>query len=228
MALATWWHGDYLPPLPKIMNFHASLSDDAALLAQMAHLSVEEVQTRLLQAHRPYIAWLDDVPVAYGWVATQTAHVGELDLTITLPVRTRYLWDFATLPAWRGRGIYPRLLQAILTAEADDKEQFWIIAAPENHASSAGIAKAGFRSVAHLSFQREGQPRLIPIEDESRVSAAEALLRVPQLEANAVVTPCWCCAIDANKTGKTLTDISCWTELTSEDLTLGTCDCGKR
>src|SRR5690554_1102890 len=114
MALATWWRGDDLPALTPLQDFTAGPTDDAGLLARLAALEIAEVQRRLDEGHRPYVAWLGGEPVAYGWVATHTAEVGELDVVITLPQGECYLWDFATLPAWRGRGIYPRLLQAIL------------------------------------------------------------------------------------------------------------------
>ncbi|MBI1282519.1 MAG: GNAT family N-acetyltransferase [Anaerolineaceae bacterium] len=227
MALATWWQGDDIPLLSPITNFDARPSDDAVLLARLAKLDVENVQTRLCEGHVPYIAWLDDMPVAYGWVATQTAHIGELDLHITLSVRSRYLWDFATLPDWRGRGIYPHLLQAILTAESSDAEQFWIIAAPENRASGVGIAKAGFQNVANLSFQHEGEARLIPVGNRERIDEAQSLLQTPLLDTDDLTAPCWHCVMDAQKTEAALTDISCWENPSVEYLALSDCDCSQ-
>jgi ribosomal protein S18 acetylase RimI-like enzyme len=227
MALATWWQGDAMPLLPPITNFDVRPSDDAVLLARLAKLDVESVQTRLRVGHVPYVAWLDDTPVAYGWVATQTAHIGELDLHITLPQESRYLWDFATLPAWRGRGIYPHLLQAILTAEKARVEQFWIIAAPENRASSVGIVKAGFQNVANLTFQHDGQATLIPADKRDRIQAAVSLLNVSLLEANELTAPCWHCVMDAQTAGAAMSDISCWENPSDEYLALSACDCSQ-
>ncbi len=227
MALATWWQGDDMPLLSSITNFYACPSDDAARVARLAKLDLESVQTRLHDGHVPYIAWLGDMPVAYGWVATQTAHIGELDLHITLPVQSRYLWDFATLPAWRGRGIYPHLLQAILTAEKSSAEQFWIIAAPENRASSVGISRAGFQNVANLIFQHEGEARLIPVDKSDRIHAAQSLLQIPLPDTDELTAPCWHCVIDVHKTGADMTDISCWENPSVEYLALTACDCSQ-
>ncbi len=227
MALATWWQGDAMPLLSPITNFYAFPSDNAALLARLAKLDVESVQTRLREGHIPYIAWLDDTPVAYGWVATQTAYIGELDLHITLTEQSRYLWDFATLPVWRGRGIYPHLLQAILTAEKSNAEQFWIIAAPENRASSVGISKAGFRNVANLIFQHQGQPRLIPVDKSDRIHAAQSLLQIPLLDNDELTAPCWHCVMNAQKTGANLSDVSCWEKPSDEYLAFSACDCSQ-
>lgn len=227
MAFATWWRRDHLPALAPLPTFFTGPTEDIALLAQLARLEHAEVHRRLDQGHRPYIAWLADQPTAYGWVATQTAEIGELELTIRLLRSQRYLWDFATLPAWRGRGIYPRLLQAILATEPVEAEHFWIIAAPENRASFAGIAKAGFTSIAHLSFQRAGQPGLVAIESNERVAAAAALLQVPVIEAEPQValSPCWHCAIDARQEGQTPIDVACWPESSFAELAAATCQC---
>jgi GNAT superfamily N-acetyltransferase len=227
MAFATWWRGDHLPAFPPLKDFSASPSDDTGMLAALTNLEVAEVQRRLDEGHRPYVARLDDQPVAYGWIATQKAHVGELDLTITLSRANRYLWDFATLPLWRGKGIYPRLLQAILAMEPATVEQFWIIAAPENRASSAGISKAGFTSIAHLSFQRQGEPGLAPIAGSERVAAAAALLQVPVLAADPQLTlsPCWHCAMDARQDGRDMAEVACWPAPLRVDMQAIACHC---
>jgi hypothetical protein len=85
--------------------------------------------------------------VAYGWVAAGEASIGELTISFGMAAQDRYLWDFQTLPQWRGLRIYPRLLQGIMRHAALEDGRFWIINAPENVASAKGIGKAGFRVV---------------------------------------------------------------------------------
>jgi hypothetical protein len=46
-------------------------------------------------------------------------------------------------PEWQGYGIYPRLLQHILMQQSSTVERIWIIHAPENSPSGAGMTKAG-------------------------------------------------------------------------------------
>jgi GNAT superfamily N-acetyltransferase len=128
--------------------------------------------------------------VAYGWVATRTAAMGELGVKLTLTPSDRYLWDFATLPAWQGRGLYPQLLQAILQQESD-ADRFWIIYAPENLPSGAGMHKAGFTLAAELSFDAGYQVRLALLGTYERARAAAELLGVPLVEQE--LAPCWCC-----------------------------------
>ena len=116
---------------------------------------------------------------------------GRLVAVITIPPGERYLWNFVTLKAFRGLGIYPRLLQAIVRAESATAEKFWIAYAPENHASGAGIGKAGFVPVAELSFDRAQRPAL----QSMRTGGAEEASRMIGLPiATESLTKCWRCA----------------------------------
>jgi GNAT superfamily N-acetyltransferase len=155
-------------------------------MARLSALSNEEVCGRMEQGHRLYVARMGDEPVGYGWCATRGAEIGELDMRIRFPASERYLWDFATLPEWRGRGVYPRLLQAILADDAD-AEYFWIGHTPENVASRRGILRAGFTALGELRFLPGGGVGLEPDGDLGsdrlleRAAAGAAVLGVPLL-----------------------------------------------
>ncbi len=191
MALATWWRSDALPSMPVLPGFHAATTNDDSMLAELNRISIEEVRARRQNGHRPYLGYLDGMPVAYGWVATRAASIGELDVTLRLMPADRYLWDFATLPAWQGRGLYPRLLQAILRQESQVAERFWIIYAPENLPSGAGMRKAGFTLAAELSFDAKHQVRLTALGAHERARVAAELLGVPLIDDQ--LAPCWYC-----------------------------------
>jgi GNAT superfamily N-acetyltransferase len=182
---------------------------DACVLHPLTGLTAEEIEACLGAGHRAYVARLDGTPVAYGWVATLAAAIGELDVSFDLTPGDRYLWDFATLSAWRGHGLYPRLLQEILRQEGEDGPHFWIINAPENRASAAGIAKAGFSPVSDLAF---GADRRVASHGPptERAQLGAALLGVPLLEAvrdGRVLSPCWRCVVAATQTAA---GASCW------------------
>jgi GNAT superfamily N-acetyltransferase len=201
MALATWWSGDPLPTLPPLPTFRAAVTTDIPLLARLAALDPAEVAARIAENHRPYLARLSEKPVAYGWVAGAGATIGELGVAFTLPRGDRYLWDFATLPDWRGRGIYPHLLHGIIAAEsAMGATRLWIIHAPENPASARGIVKAGFAPVGDLSFRATGGAGFRPFADPLRAGVGAALLGVPLLGEDAdplePLAHCWHCAIE--------------------------------
>ena len=189
MALATWWASDPLMDLTPLSNFQVRLATDDAQLATINHITVSEVAQRRRDGHLPYVGYMDETAVTYGWVATRQASIGELNLVFSITADSRYLWDFATLPAWQGRGLYPRLLQGIVQAER--AERFWILHAPENLPSGAGMQKAGFQAVGQLSFQRNNSLGLLPVGNPERARIGADLLGVALIEDG--LSPCWRC-----------------------------------
>ncbi|HCI80474.1 MAG TPA: N-acetyltransferase, partial [Ktedonobacter sp.] len=125
MPFGTWWRGDSLPKLAPLPTFSANTSNDIPLLSQLAHLTEQEVQNRIQKGNRPYIAFMGETATAYGWVATRMSGIAELQFSFDIPSGNLYLWDFLTLPQWRGQGIYPHLLQAIIEQE-HATQRFWI------------------------------------------------------------------------------------------------------
>ena len=185
--------GPDLAPLPGLA---VRRETDAGVMAALQGRSASELMDRFAAGHRAYVALLDDEPAAFGWVATRRATIGELGATFEIPARERYLWNFVTLRAHRGKGIYPRLVDAIVRAERDEAERFWIAYAPENHASGAGIRKAGFSAVAELSFDAMGKPAVASRAPGGAASAAR-VLGLP-LAAHGL-SRCWRCARAASQ-----------------------------
>ena len=149
MPFATWWRGDPLPALPPVPSLSARRVTRWDEAQRVTGLTENRVVRRYQDGHRLFAAFLDDEPVAYGWAAKVTGGIDELDFSFTLPSGNCYLWDFVTRPAWRGRGIYPHLLQTIVQEE-DTASRFWIGYEAHNAASARGIAKAGFSIVGDL------------------------------------------------------------------------------
>ena len=197
MSFATRHRDDRMPSLSELPALSVSRETSAALMATLQGRSAEQMQRRFDDGHRAYVARFNGEPAAWGWVATRTADIGELGTAFTIPDGERYLWNFVTLPAFRGMGIYPRLLQAIVRAESRDAERFWIGYAPENHASGSGIAKAGFHALAEMSFDANGRPALRSLLPGGATLASRVLgLR----ETSEALTPCWKC-VRAGRSG---------------------------
>jgi RimJ/RimL family protein N-acetyltransferase len=209
MSLATFWMEDAFPAISSLPGFTAGPALDWHELAEINQLSHGEVIDRRMNGHRPYIARINGQPVAYGWLATSKVSIGELNINVELSPDDRYLWDFATLPDWQGRGLYPRLLQSILEQEIQNAKRFWIIHAPENLPSGAGMSKAGFEFVGQLSFTLNGKVGLAPYSDSTeRARIGADLLQVPIIES--ILAPCWNCGeIVAKQPDKADAD-SCW------------------
>jgi ribosomal protein S18 acetylase RimI-like enzyme len=190
MPFALRHRSDPTPALAPLTGLVVRRMHDATVMATLQRRAESDMQRRFDAGHRAYVALLHDVPAAFGWVATQSAEIGELRSTFGIPRGERYLWNFVTLEQYRGLGIYPRLVDAIVRAESREAEQFWIAYAPENHASGLGIRKAGFTALAELSFDGEGRPAL-----RSMIAGgARVVSRLIGLhEASDALTPCWRC-----------------------------------
>lgn len=180
-----WWRGDPLPELEPLDGFSLRAVTDQDLLAAISDLNPEDVTRRLRDGHQPYLAVVDGQPAAYGWSAHRQAEIGELGLTFQLPEGNRYLWDFVTLPDWRGKGIYPRMLQGIIQSERDEAERFWIGHDLENEASARGIEKAGIPVVGEV-WIGEGGPVLVARQPRKRAEVAAWLLDLPFAEPESV------------------------------------------
>jgi hypothetical protein len=176
-----WWRGDRLPELPPLAGLAIEAVEDEAVIASATGRDAEAVRARIEQGHRPYLACLAGVPVAYGWSATREAEIGGIEIAFTIPAGNRYLWDFVTEPAQRGRGLYPRRLLAILARESAEADRFWIGHDRENDASARGILRAGFGRVGALHALHGGWA-LLPAGPPERARAGARLLGVDLLE----------------------------------------------
>jgi GNAT superfamily N-acetyltransferase len=182
--LYTWWRGDPMIDIAALPGLTTELLCEGAGSTAVGGQDAESVAARQKRGHQLYVAKLRAETVAYGWVATTEAEIGSLGLTVQLPAGVRYLWDFVTHPAWRGRGIYPRLLHAILVREAATAAQLWIGHDAANTASARGIAKAGFQPVGEVRMldgnaRAPGTLCFVPRGPADRAQAGAALLRLP-------------------------------------------------
>jgi GNAT superfamily N-acetyltransferase len=184
MPVATWWRGDPSPvllPTPGLTVRRVTRWDEARAVTD---LTEDRVVRRFQDGNSLYAAFLNGQPAGYGWLARETGRIDELHLAFTLPSPDVYLWDFVTLPAFRGRGVYPHLLQAILRAD-DGVDRFWIGYEGQNRASARGIEKAGFRVVGDLVVEGAAPEHLtvtgVTLTDDAgeRGQAFADLLRLP-------------------------------------------------
>ncbi len=173
-----WWRGDPLPALPPFPDLQIAPLADSRLACELTNLPEHEIHERMRLGHVPWLARVAGEPVAWGWNATRQFAIGELGIARALPPHTHYLWDFFTLPAWRGQSIYPRLLQAIVASEPE-VAQFWVGHDLGNIASARGIAKAGFAEVGLLYHGESSGFALVPAGPFARAAAAATIFAVP-------------------------------------------------
>lgn len=127
------------------------------LAAIMEGASFPDVLGRFESGRWCYTARVEGKLAAYGWVSFKEEYVGELRLRLRLKEGEAYIWDCATIPAFRRLGLYSSLLSYIiqdLRRRAGGLERAWIGANLDNEPSQRGIARAGFHRVAGLIVER--------------------------------------------------------------------------
>ena len=117
--------------------------------------TLTEVSKRFEMGRRCYVARVESKIVAYGWVSFDEEFIGELNLLLRLLPGEAYIWNWATLPAFRSNHLFSELLTYILEDLMTEKLHcVWIGADLENVPSQRGNARAGFLYVADLVVAR--------------------------------------------------------------------------
>ena len=154
--VGTFWALNLEGPLPDgvppntAARFGQVDAEAAHLLAQAMGLDDPAlVLQRFAAGKRCYGVWVDETLAVYGWVTFDEESIGELGVHFHLTPREVYIWGCATLPAYRGQGLYPALLTYISKDLQAEGFQFaWIGADTDNLASQKGFLLAGFQPVA--------------------------------------------------------------------------------
>jgi GNAT superfamily N-acetyltransferase len=182
MPFASWWRGDPLPALPPLDGLSVRRVTSWAETQRVTGLSETRVVARYQDGHSLYAAYLDEHPAGYGWLARRAGRIDELRLQFALPRGEVPQVRLATRPEYRGRGIYPLLLQAII-AQEDGIERFWIGYEGHNLASERGILKAGFQIVGDLVIEGWTAVAVTLTATGRRGQAFAQLAGLPALEA---------------------------------------------
>ena len=190
MSLYTLRNANNFPFVKKTAGLTMEECTDIQLLSVLGNTTVDDVINRLANDHLAFVAYINNRPAAFGWMARGKAKIGELNHEFVLPLRNRYLWNFRTLEAFRGLGIYPALLQYILQFEKNKADRFWIIHAPENNASLKGIKKAGFEYVGRL-YSNKG---IATLENTSLSGIETLLAEMDIVVSEEEAASCWNCS----------------------------------
>lgn len=191
MSLYTFSSAHKLPIFKNIDGLHVQRTDDYLLIARINEITPDEAKHRMEDGHVAFVAFYNNEPVAFGWMATVQANIGELSHKFNLPERHAYLWNFRTLAQYRGLGVYPTLLRHILISTRQDFDRYWIIHAPENIASRNGILKAGFEYVGQLHI---GPSLQLEFMEDAGLMASIAADSLGLPRRNATNMSCWNCS----------------------------------
>lgn len=174
----TFWMLNLQGPLPALLKpglaaVFARLSSEAAfpLSHAMGLDNPKPVLERFAAARRCYGAWVDGMVAAYGWVTFDEEEIGELGLRIRMASGEAYIWDCATLPAYRGQRLYPALLGHICGELRAEGFRLALIGADsDNLASQKGMMLAGFQPVADMLLVPDQAKRLLCLSGRPGVS----------------------------------------------------------
>ncbi len=143
------------------IRFHEITPAEAGLLQVAQEKSGQYLPgdvARRLEARREAFVGEVETPrgksiVTYGWVALTAEPLGNTGCSFGPPPGDAYLYDFATVPEYRGQGFYPALLRYILGELARRWiRRAWISTAPGNFVSFRSIHRAGFTKVADTAY----------------------------------------------------------------------------
>lgn len=127
--------------------------ESLAVAMEMEQLA--EARRRFATGSRCFAVRVEGAIVAYGWVSQGVERIGELELSLHMRPDDAYIWDCATLPAFRRKGLYTALLGHIAsTLQGEGLRRLWIGTSLQNRPSLQGMAAAGFRPVIKVIFVR--------------------------------------------------------------------------
>jgi GNAT superfamily N-acetyltransferase len=164
------WPGGPEPHLPATF-LRAGPEIAVELAGAMGLDNPTPVLRRFSTGRHCYVARVEGKIASYGWMTFDEERIGELDLIIRLDKGEAYIWDCATLPAYRGRRLYPALLAHMLGAlQSAGFQRVWIGTDADNLPSQSGVALIGCQPVLeviqgpHGAFLSRARPG-VPLQD---------------------------------------------------------------
>jgi GNAT superfamily N-acetyltransferase len=153
-------------PWPEVAGARIRIVEESDVTAlRQAMIAAEAERPELAEARvrggrLGFVAGSTEQPgviLSYGWVARAGDTVNDLDFTLEMPPGAAWIYDCATIPEARGRGLYPAILRAMRSELA--RRGFahaWVGTAPGNWPSQRGIAHAGFQKFADADWSDAG------------------------------------------------------------------------
>lgn len=145
-----------LPDCKARMDVEYRVIDAAAWATQphTSHITDRYLfQARLDRGEQFWTAQHDDRIVSYCWGTNAPVEIGEIRCVIQPRADEIYFYDAFTFTEYRGRNLYPALLQQMLRHSRDAGwRRALIFVLSDNTASIRGVAKAGFQEFQRVTY----------------------------------------------------------------------------
>jgi ribosomal protein S18 acetylase RimI-like enzyme len=164
-ALGLLWMMRLDGPLPEQPRLRIPAVFERVGAEQVEELSramgfddLDPVLQRLGDGRHCYLARVEGRLAAYGWITFDREDIGELGLSIRLNEGEAYIWDCATLVAYRGQRLYPALLVYMLgELKRAGYLRIWIGTDADNLPSQKGVALVGCQRVVDIIMAEDGE-----------------------------------------------------------------------
>ena len=145
------------PDLGPLLVERATPDDARAFAQDIGTYDADAFRVRLSAENLCFLGIEDGRVLHSSWCSRGATWTEELGTYLAPPAHDAYVYESQTVPAARGRGIYPLVLGAIASdLHQEGVGQLWIGVESTNEASVRAIRKAGFLDVFSIGFEHEG------------------------------------------------------------------------
>jgi GNAT superfamily N-acetyltransferase len=103
------------------------------------------VSERIANGDTIFVAYQGTQPVGYIFASKRECWVGEIHDTLEVDPQEVYLYDAFTMPAFRGKRIFPYIMTEVIRYYRESKNDYALIfVLSSNKSSIRGIERAGF------------------------------------------------------------------------------------
>jgi ribosomal protein S18 acetylase RimI-like enzyme len=115
----------------------------------------DQPNQRFAEGRRCFGFWREGEIASYCWVSHGIEWIGEMQVHFKMREGEAYIWDCATLPVFRRKGLYAALLyRMVLNLFEEGIHRIWIGSNLENIPSIKGFQQAGFHPIMQVLFVR--------------------------------------------------------------------------
>lgn|SRR5574341_681896 len=169
-----------------------AIPDLVSVVRQMDPITPDALARRFESGCQCFAAWVDGSVAAYGWLTRGPEWVGEFERRLNVQADEAYIWDCATVPAYRRQRLFTVLVSHVAAhLRQEGLRRLWIIGLVVAPPLIRAVAAAGFEPVMGLTYLRLGKRRALltarlPGAASPQVQAACRLL---QAEGEQAVGP---------------------------------------